>query len=95
MKKFLVVLSLGLTLYWSYSIIPMEAANHWQQKQVVVYGGDTLWNIAERWTEDGEDVRAVLYRIREANDLPGNSSLQPGQKLIVPVRTNGDYLAQK
>ena len=42
---------------------------------------------SSRWAEDDEDVRAVIYRICEANGLQ-NTDLQPGQKIMVPVRVH-------
>ena len=56
-------------------------------RTVTVYSGDTMWDIASRWAEDDEDVRAVIYRICEANGLQ-NTDLQPGQKIMVPVRVH-------
>jgi nucleoid-associated protein YgaU len=49
---------------------------------VVVQPGDTLWSIAGSLGDDG-DVRAVVDRIQELNDL-GNAPLQPGQVLQLP-----------
>ena len=49
---------------------------------VVVEPGDTLWSIAES-VADGADVRAVIDRIQELNQLEG-SALVPGQVLQLP-----------
>ena len=49
---------------------------------VVVEPGDTLWSIAESVAE-GADVRAVVDRIQELNELEG-SALVPGQVLQLP-----------
>ena len=95
MKKLLLMLCMSIAIYSGYNMVTMEASTHWHNQQVVVHGGDTLWAIAGRWTEEGEDVRAVIYRICEANKLEGNAYLMPGQKLVIPVRANPEYLAQK
>ena len=95
MKKLLLMLCMSIAIYSGYNMVTMEASTHWHNQQVVVHGGDTLWAIAGRWTEEGEDVRAVIYRICEANKLEGNAYLMPGQKLVMPVRANPEYLAQK
>ena len=95
MKKLLVMLCMSIAIYSGYNMVTMEASTHWHNQQVVVHGGDTLWAIAGRWAEDGEDVRAVIYRICEANQLENNAYLMPGQKLVIPVRANAEYLAQK
>ena len=44
-----------------------------------------MWAIADRWSEQGEDVREVIYRICETNALD-NTNLKPGQKLMIPVK---------
>ncbi|WP_346695972.1 LysM peptidoglycan-binding domain-containing protein [Thermophilibacter mediterraneus] len=49
---------------------------------VVVGQGDTLWEIAEK-SAPGEDARAVVAWIQEANGLEGGL-LVPGQELVVP-----------
>ena len=51
----------------------------------ILYTGDTMWAIADRWADQDEDVREVIYRICETNAL-ANTNLKPGQKLLVPVR---------
>ena len=95
MKKIITVLCLCTVIYLGYNMVSMEASTHWRHEQVVVHGGDTLWAIAGRWAENGEDVRAVIHRIVDANKLGANAPLLPGQRLIVPVRAGGEYLAQK
>ncbi|MGL5206357.1 MAG: LysM peptidoglycan-binding domain-containing protein [Acidaminococcaceae bacterium] len=95
MKKILLVLCMSIAIYSGYSMVTMEASTHWRNEQVVVHAGDTLWSIAGRLAENDEDVRAVIYRICEANKLDGNSYLLPGQRLLVPVRANNEYLAKK
>ena len=80
MKKLITVIMASLLLYSGYVL-----GTVYTTKTVTVYSGDTMWDIASRWTEDGEDVRAVIYRICEANGL-ASTDLQPGQKIIVPVR---------
>ncbi|MDQ4126983.1 MAG: LysM peptidoglycan-binding domain-containing protein [Actinomycetota bacterium] len=45
--------------------------------------GETLWEIAAENTLPGEDPRAKLEAIREANDLSG-STIHPGMTLEVP-----------
>jgi LysM repeat protein len=50
----------------------------------VVVSGDTLWGIAERHAEPGDDVRRIVFDIKQANDIT-TSVIVPGQVLIVPV----------
>jgi Tfp pilus assembly protein FimV len=51
-------------------------------RSVVVQPGDTLWTIAAS-VATGEDVRAVVDELREANDLQ-STTLVPGQVLTLP-----------
>ena len=70
MKKLITVIMASLLLYSGYVLGTCAAADEvYTTKTVTVYSGDTMWDIASRWTEDGEDVRAVIYRICEANGL--------------------------
>ncbi len=49
-----------------------------------VLQGDTLWAIAGTMAEPSEDVRSVIGRIKELNDL-SSSSIQQGQVLLLPA----------
>ena len=48
-----------------------------------VQAGDTLWDIAEAVSSEGEDVRATVLDIKHRNDL-SSSLIVPGQVLAVP-----------
>ena len=49
-----------------------------------VEAGDTLWDIAAKVTEPGDDVRATVSDIKRRNGL-GSSLIVPGQVLLVPA----------
>ncbi|GGB97267.1 LysM peptidoglycan-binding domain-containing protein [Cellulomonas carbonis] len=51
----------------------------------VVEPGETLWEIAARTAEPGQDVRDVVADLTELNGLP-DVALEAGQQLLVPVR---------
>jgi hypothetical protein len=51
-----------------------------------VLSGETLWQIAAEVAAPGEDVRDVILRLQELNDLP-DSSLQAGQILLLPAES--------
>ncbi len=53
-------------------------------KQVTVYAGDTLWDIAAQERPD-QDVTLTMMQIEELNNL-SQDQLQPGQTLNVPTR---------
>jgi nucleoid-associated protein YgaU len=48
---------------------------------VTVRPNDTLWAIAER--HYGGDVRGAIWRIEQANHLPG-ADVHAGQRLVLP-----------
>lgn len=43
---------------------------------------ETLWEIASRYS-GGQDVRKLIYAIKEANHLK-TATVQPGQALLIP-----------
>ncbi|MBW7477616.1 LysM peptidoglycan-binding domain-containing protein [Paenibacillus oenotherae] len=53
------------------------------ERVIVVATGDTLWSIASGISEADDDVRRIVYDLKERNDL-GSSVLRSGQTLIVP-----------
>ena len=52
---------------------------------VYVKPGDTVWQIAAKYTTPKDDVREVIYEIRKINKLNNNANVYPGQALKVPV----------
>ena len=62
-------------------------------QKVTVHSGDTMWIIANRWSDDKEDVREVMHRICEANNLK-SKHVYPGQILTIPVKavTHNDFM---
>lgn len=86
----LVVLMAGLLIVAVVSIVwgagsaaTDQAGQPAPTRVVVVESGDTLWGIADAATDEA-DVRSVVDRIVELNDLPGGV-VHPGQRLRVPV----------
>ena len=55
--------------------------------RVVVQPGDTLWGIAREYGPTREDVRRIVYRIKQANRLD-TSLIHPGDVLLVPPDSN-------
>ena len=46
--------------------------------------GDTLWGIADKYSDDSIDTRVVIRQISEMNDL-SNALIYCGDTLFVPV----------
>ena len=52
--------------------------------KVVVSPGDTLWSIAERYTDGSKDIRAYIHEICQINNLE-SWQLYSGQEISVPI----------
>ncbi len=76
-RIFLVVCA--TVLVWSAVARSTEA--HGAKQVVTVKPSDTLWAIAER--HYGGDVRGAVWRIEQANHLPG-ADVRVGQRLVLP-----------
>ena len=53
-------------------------------KEVTVAAGDTVWEIAARYTVGRMDVRQIIYEMEQVNDV-SYGNLQVGDVLLVPV----------
>lgn len=49
-----------------------------------VVSGDTLWDLADERTEEGEDVRSMVRTIQRVNRLDGGL-ITPGQVILLPA----------
>lgn len=75
---FLAVLGVGaLANAFTANTVPDRTTVVWVQP------GETLWDIAER-SAPGYNPEAVVARIQELNDIPGNNVVLAGQALQVP-----------
>ena len=92
MKNIFVTLCLGVALYTGANLVFAEEPVYHTQT-ITVKSGDTMWAIANRWSDDREDVRQVIHRICKANNLKSNH-VYPGQVLKIPVKavTQNDYM---
>ncbi|MHB1125491.1 MAG: cell division suppressor protein YneA [Bacillota bacterium] len=81
----LVVLCLTIIVGGLTILFKSEAAGSTEAKylQVVVKEGDSLWTIAKKYGPQGEDVRKIIWNLREANGL-SSAIIYPGQTLSVP-----------
>ena len=51
---------------------------------VTVKSGDTLWSIANEYSDGEKDVRELIHEIKKHNSLK-NSNLIVGQKIEIPT----------
>lgn len=54
-------------------------------EKVTVQEGETLWEIAARYSDDTIDIRNYIDEIEQLNHITSAGSLQPGQILKIPV----------
>ncbi len=55
-------------------------------KEITISKGDTLWNISEKYKNDGESVKDYVNKIMEFNNMK-NDRINAGQKLIVIINS--------
>ncbi len=60
----------------------LYAAGPTHRVTVTVKGGESLWNIADRFTPSGESTQETIDRIMETNHLVG-PTIVPGERLII------------
>ncbi len=49
-----------------------------------VVPNDTLWEIAKSFNYNNEDIRQIVYEIKENNEL-SDGNIYPGQTLLIPI----------
>ena len=63
----------------AYSIESASETQHYWVKQ-----GDTLWNIAKEFSPEGYDIREMIYKIKEQNNMD-TSMIYEGAKLQITL----------
>ena len=63
-------------------------SNHHIEYNVIA--GDTLWNLAGKTVQVGEDVRDKIIAIQKTNGLTPTQSIAPGQMLRIPMKSPVD-----
>ncbi len=52
--------------------------------EMYIKSGDTLWDLAKRYTPKGKDLRKTIYEISTLNELV-SSDIYPGQIIKIPI----------
>ena len=89
MKRKKLFLLAVICIVSSFTIISIKNRTYANKEEKIfikytVKEGDTLWRIAKRYNRDGEDVRKLIYEIREHNNI--TPMIYPGQEILVPVK---------
>lgn len=86
MTRTMLIMSLVLTLLATPLAITSAFVDTNTYETVYVKSGDTVWKIAAKRTTEKDDIREVVFEIRQLNKLDNNSQVYPGQALKVPVK---------
>ncbi|WP_455973522.1 LysM peptidoglycan-binding domain-containing protein [Acidaminococcus intestini] len=89
MKKstiFVALLAIGLiTLGAKYERQPKPQPSQYLTFDAVVYTGDTLWSVCEKYAPY-EDIQTIIQRAREENGIKDPGAIQPGTKIKIRVK---------
>ncbi len=96
-KKYRIKSRIRFTLFLTVAILVVISvtgtifgANHAESltkpvyTEIVVQSGDTLWNLADEFGPDNQDIRKVVYAICQLNDISADS-IYPGQMILIPA----------
>ncbi len=60
------------------------SGNSYEVCEVTVHEGDSVWTIADDYTDDTEDVRETVHIIKKINGMD-NVMVYPGEVIYVPI----------
>lgn len=81
----LLILAVGIGFSWITGMNVINGVTEPNYTTVEVSAGDTLWDIANRCSDENQDVRKTVYEIRHLNNLT-SSTLTTGQTIKVPIQ---------
>ncbi len=73
---------LMITVFVSNSVVAQNSQPDY--KMVVVERGQTLWEIAKANIQEGQNIEAAIYEIKEINKKE-KADIFPGEKLKIPL----------
>ena len=71
-----------LFVYLENALFPKSS----HQLEYNVSAGDTLWSLAGKTIQSGEDVRDKIIAIQKMNGLAPTQEIVPGQTLRIPMK---------
>lgn len=83
--------SLGVAAILGAAICAVPSEKETVEYRYTVKEGDTLWSIAAQFCTEKDDIRDIVYGIREASGIKKNTYIQPGQELIVRVNVEQEW----
>ncbi|AOT72917.1 cell division suppressor protein YneA [Geosporobacter ferrireducens] len=78
----LLVASTGLLMKISSAESIRKEKNYFE---MYIKSGDTLWDLAKRYTPKGKDLRKTIYEISILNELD-STDIYPGQIIKIPIQ---------
>ena len=55
--------------------------------EVYVLPGESVWSIASKYVTNKDDIRELIFAIRQINGLSTKAEIQPGQVLKIPTKS--------
>jgi LysM repeat protein len=87
--KLVVCTGVFILLFTSFLLIGTYASSNTpeaataEEQSIRVQSGDTLWKIAKQFSDGSQDIRYIVFLIKDRNNLQ-STVIKPGQKLIIP-----------
>ncbi|GGD63965.1 hypothetical protein GCM10010911_22120 [Paenibacillus nasutitermitis] len=81
---FFFLLFIGFSLMKGNAVSDHPAVPAVGEKLITISAGQTLWGIAGELRQEGQDIRRIIYDLKERNNLT-SSTLTAGQTLIIPA----------
>jgi len=84
--SFVTIMMLVVSFSVSALFTPAQARSEEEQKyiEVLVESGDTLWDLAKTYGNEGMDIRQIVYDICSINNIKA-ADLRAGQTILIPV----------
>ncbi len=84
-KRFAAMLTVFIALLaFTFFAVKSYGYREPQYKLIAVQEGDTLWDIAIKYS-NGSDIRRYIYEIKKINNIP-DSIIYPGTLIKIPLR---------